>query len=60
MWHIGNGDKISFWYDNWIENKNLIDILEVDEATIPSPHAKVSDFINRIKLGTLRNLTAYW
>ena len=40
MWHIGNGDKISFWYDNWIENKNLIEILEVDEATIPSPHAK--------------------
>jgi len=45
MWQIGNGESISFWYDNWIENKNLIEILDVDEATIPSSHAQVSDFI---------------
>ena len=45
MWQIGNGENISFWHDNWIENKNLIKILDIDEATIPSSHAKVSIFI---------------
>ena len=45
MWQLGNGESISFWHDDWIENKNLIELLDVNEGTIPSPHAKVSDFI---------------
>ena len=57
MWQIRNGDRISFWYDNWIENKNLIEILKVDEATIPNPHAKVSDFIQQDKIWNLTKLT---
>ena len=56
IWQIGNGNKVSFWHDNWIENKNLIDILEVDEATMPSPHAKVSDFIQPDKTWNLTKL----
>ena len=45
IWKLGNGKNISFYHDNWIENKNLIELLDLDEEPIPSPQAKVSDFI---------------
>ena len=22
-WQVGNGEKINFWYDNWMGNRNL-------------------------------------
>ena len=61
IWKVGNGENISFWTDNWIENKSLIEILQIDPETIPSPLAKVSEFIqtdktwNYAKLNTLLN-----
>ena len=45
IWKLGNRESISFWYDNWIENKNLVDILGVDEENIPNPLIEVYDFV---------------
>ena len=45
-WKIGRGNNISFWFANWVDNHNLIDLLGVPLATIPEPNAMVSDFIN--------------
>ena len=47
IWKVGNGESISFWYDNWIENKNLIDLLELNEEIVISPQAKVPKFIQQ-------------
>jgi len=44
-WKVGNGDQISFWNDNSVENRNLINILELNEESIPQLETKVSDFI---------------
>ena len=45
IWKIGKGDEISFWFDNWVENRNLIEILGVAEDSIVYPEAKVCEFI---------------
>jgi len=34
MWKVGKGDKISFWFDNWIENRSLIDMLELHSHSV--------------------------
>lgn len=49
IWKLGNGENISFWYDDWIENKNLVDIIGIDEENIPNPPIKVCDFIHQDK-----------
>ena len=38
---------MSFWHDNWIENRSLIEILELSENNIPLPNIKVSNFIEQ-------------
>ena len=38
---------LSFWFDNWIENQNLVEILEVDEDNILHLDAQVCDFIQQ-------------
>ena len=58
MWKLRNGENISFWLDNWIENKNLIKLLDVDRETIPSPQIKVSDFIQQDITWNLTKLTS--
>ena len=45
----GQGD-ISFWHDNWIENKTPIEIMGIDEAS--NLKAKVYDFITEQNNGT--------
>jgi len=45
VWKVGKGDNISFWYDNWIENRNLADILNISNENIPKSEAKVNEFI---------------
>jgi len=44
---IASGDNIFFWYDNWIENGNLISILRLFEEDVPNSQAKVYDFIQQ-------------
>ena len=45
VWKVVKGDNISFWYDNWIENRNLADILNISNENIPKSEAKVNEFI---------------
>jgi len=28
-WNVGKGDQIMFWWDNWFDNANLVDILGI-------------------------------
>jgi len=45
IWTIGDGKDISFWRDNWIENRNLLDLLKIEDHDIVDVELKVSDFI---------------
>ena len=45
IWKIGKGDEISFWFDNWIDNRNLVEILGVSEDSDAHPEVKVCEFI---------------
>ena len=45
MWKLGNGKQISFWFDNWIGNFTLADTINLPVEALPSPEARVSDFI---------------
>ena len=36
---------ISFWFDNWFENKCLSDLLNLDPDEIINPDMKVCEFI---------------
>jgi len=42
---VGIGTDISFWYDNWIDNKNLIQHLDIQDDSCLDPWIKVSEFI---------------
>jgi len=42
---VGRGEKISFWVDNWVENKSLLKIIGMDPSVIPNLDLKVSEFI---------------
>ena len=46
---VGTGDNISSWYDNWIKNNNLIDIMGLSEESVPNLQAKVCEFIQQHK-----------
>ena len=40
-WKLGNGNNIRFWWNNWIDNTNLVDVLGLDSSTIPNPQIRV-------------------
>jgi len=44
-WKVGNGKTIRFWWDNWIANDNLVDLLGLEVATITNPHPRVCEVI---------------
>ena len=48
-WSIENDQDISFWYDNWIENKNLIELLNLQDVDGLDPDLKLSAFIQNKK-----------
>ena len=45
MWKAGIGTDISFGYDYWIDNKNLIQHLDIQDDSCLHPCIKVSEFI---------------
>jgi len=47
MWKVEKGDTISFWYDNWIENHNPVDIMNISDRNIPDWNATVNEFIQQ-------------
>jgi len=44
-WSVGTGQDISFWFDNWIENQNLIELLNLQDVDGLDPRLKLSEFI---------------
>ena len=45
IWIVGDGKMISYWFDNWFENKCLSDLLNLDHDETTNPDMKVCDFI---------------
>jgi len=45
-WSVGVGQDILFWFDNWVDNRALLDIMSLDEHMISNPAAKVCDFMH--------------
>ncbi|XP_026383639.1 uncharacterized protein LOC113279149 [Papaver somniferum] len=45
-WIIGNGEKISVWFDSWIEEGALIDRFEHHRYVNENKHLKVSDILS--------------
>jgi len=45
VWKAGIGTDISFGYDYWIDNKNLIQHLDIQDDSCLHPCIKVSEFI---------------
>jgi len=50
-WKVGNGNNISFWWDNWIDNTNLLEILDIDTSTLTSPNLNICEIITSEHLG---------
>jgi len=44
VWSVRDGNDISFWYDNWIENRCLRDLLNLEDETNLNPRTKVCEF----------------
>jgi len=58
IWIVWDGHDISFWYDNWIENQSLRELLNLDDDTSLNPSIKVSDFIRNKQNDTCKLLQA--
>lgn len=48
-WILGNGQRINFWYDNWIEDSPLIHNISSDMEDLIEEKVKASDFITPTK-----------
>jgi len=46
VWKVATGETISFWFDNWIRNHNLIQLLGIEDVSILDPGLTVSAFIS--------------
>ena len=44
IWEVGKGSEISFWYNNWIETRCLIELMDLDDDVNLNPAIKVSEF----------------
>ncbi|XP_042499704.1 uncharacterized protein LOC122077871 [Macadamia integrifolia] len=44
-WTVGNGVKISFWKDRWLENSSLAESSNLDLEALTSRQLRVADFI---------------
>ena len=45
LWTVGDGKDISFWRDNWLENRSLLDLLEIEDHDTVDLDLTVSNFI---------------
>ena len=48
-WNVGKGDCILFWWDNWFDHTNLVELLVLDPTSIQNPELRVFDFITNDK-----------
>ena len=45
-WRVGNGQRIKFWRDHWVDNCSLVDLLSLHSTPLANPDCTVSAFIN--------------
>jgi len=55
-WIVGTGEQISFWWDNWLDNTNLVEILDKDCSMLSNPDCTVSAFITQDKMWDINKL----
>jgi len=55
-WRIGTEDHISFWWDNWLDNANLAEILDMGNSLPTDPDCTVSAFITQDKTRDIEKL----
>ena len=56
VWTLGNGHDISFWKDNWLDNRNLLKLLDLQDQESVDGNLTVSEFIENKKW----NITKLW
>jgi len=44
-WNVGNGKNITLWRDNWVDSRNLVEVMNKDIALLPNPKCTVSKLI---------------
>jgi len=44
-WRIGNGSRIKFWHDHWVDNCSLIELLNLHDDPPSNSQCMVSEFI---------------
>ena len=49
QWKVWDGTKIHFWEDNWCANDNLVNMLEIRDASLIDTSLLVSHFISPTK-----------
>ena len=47
QWTVDNGKNINFQWENWVDNANLVELLDIDNESIAISSCKVSEFITR-------------
>lgn len=55
-WCLGNGNKIRFWYDNWMEDSPSIEKIPLKQRSTISYDDKVSHFISENKSWKINEL----
>lgn len=48
-WILGNGNKINFWLDNWVNDSPLINKVIPDKVEYINKEVKVSNFLDMTK-----------
>jgi len=44
-WTVDTGENIRFWWDNWLDNSNLVEILYKDISMLSNSECSVREFI---------------
>jgi len=44
-WKVRNGKNFNFWRDNWMDNRNLVEVLGKDSTVLSNAQCIVSEFI---------------
>ena len=56
-WKLGQSNKIRFWFDNWLDGHNLLDLLNWPRDLVSNPLATVSDFITPFRKWDIAKLS---
>ena len=55
-WKVRNGEMIQFWWDNQVDNVNLVELLGIYNSMRLYPQCKVTDFTRHNKTWDIAKL----